>query len=139
MRVRDLMQENVRTVDLSARLDVVDKLMREEVIRHLPVLDDGKVVGLVTQRDLLRAGLTPVLAGGPVLEQEWLAELPARDVMTRTVVKAHPDADLADAVTMMVRERIGCLPVVEGERLVGMLTDTDCLRHLARLLQSGAD
>lgn len=136
MRVRDLMQDHVRTVDASARLDIVEKLMRDEVIRHLPVLDDGRLIGIVTQRDLLRAGLSPVLSGGPTLEEQWLAEVPARNVMTREVLHAHPDADLADAVALMVRERIGCLPVVEDGRLVGMLSESDCMRHLSRLLRS---
>jgi CBS domain-containing protein len=138
MRVRDLMQADVRTVDVSTRLDVVERLMREEVIRHVPVLDGGKIAGMITQRDMLRAGLAPALSAGPVLEQEWLAETRAHAVMTRHVIHAHPEADLADAVALMVRERVGCLPVVDDGRIVGMLTDTDCLRYLSRLLQSGA-
>lgn len=137
MLVRDLMQANVRTVDVSTRLDVVERLMREEVIRHVPVLDGGKLAGLITQRDMLRAGLSPALSAGPVLEQEWLAETYARSVMTRHVIHAHPEAPLAEAVALMVRERVGCLPVVENDRIVGMLTETDCLRYLSRLLQSG--
>lgn len=112
--------------------------MREEVIRHVPVLDGGKLAGMITQRDMLRAGLAPALAAGPVLEQEWLAETYARDVMTRHVIHAHPEAQLADAVALMVRERVGCLPVVENDRIAGMLTETDCLRYLSRLLRSGA-
>ena len=136
MRVCDLMQTEVRTVDATARLDVVEKLMREEVIRHLPVLEKGRVVGMVTQRDLLRAGLSPVLRAGPATEQQWLAEVPVHKIMTSPVVHAHPEADLAHAVAMMVRERIGCLPVVEDDRLVGMLSETDCLRYLSSLLQA---
>lgn len=130
------MQTGVRSVDATARLDVVGRLMREKVIRHVPVLEDGTLVGIVTQRDLLRVGLSPVLGAGAALEREWLAEVHARQVMTPSVVHAHPDADLADAVSLMLHERIGCLPVVEDDRLVGILTETDCLRHLSRLLES---
>ena len=57
-----------------------------------------------------------------------------RDRMTTEVVTAHPDADLGSAVEMMLQQRIGCLPVVENDRLVGLLGETDCLRQLARLL-----
>jgi CBS domain-containing protein len=137
MRVCDLMQTEVRTVDASTRLDVVEKLMREEVIRHLPVVDGGRVVGMVTQRDLLRSGLSPILRAGPATEQQWLAETRVDQIMTKPVLHAHPEADLAHAVALMVRERIGCLPVIEDERLVGMLSETDCLRYLSRLLQEG--
>ena len=54
--------------------------------------------------------------------------------MSREVFTSHPDADLATAVEMMVRERIGCLPVIENETLIGLLSETDCLRYLAHLL-----
>lgn len=130
------MQTAVRSVDASTRLDVVERLMREEVLRHVPVLEDGRLVGIVTQRDLLRAGVAPALVAGRVTEGGGITEVPVRKVMTPDVVHAHPEAELADAVVLMVRERIGCLPVVADARLVGMLTVTDCLRHLARLLRS---
>ena len=55
-------------------------------------------------------------------------------MMTTEVVTAHPDADLGSAVEMMLQQRIGCLPVVENDRLVGLLGETDCLLQLARLL-----
>lgn len=131
------MQLDVRTVDEAAHLDVADELMREEVIRHLPVLSGGKLVGMITQRDLLRAGLSSALRASPEMEQEWFAELPVRSIMTRRVLHAHPDADLGSALALMLRERVGCLPVVEDDRVIGLLSETDCLRHLAEALRSG--
>jgi CBS domain-containing protein len=135
MRVCDLMQKDVRTIDESAHLDVADELMREEVVRHLPVVAHGALVGIVTQRDLFRAGISSAIGFAPSAEQEWLGRVAVREVMTREVRSAHPRTDLRHAVEMMLRERIGCLPVVEDGRLVGLLTESDCLRHLAELLR----
>jgi CBS domain-containing protein len=137
MRVRDLMQSNVRTVRESDHLDVAEELMREEVIRHIPVVSGDRLVGIVTQRDLFRAGLSSALRFSPSTEQEWLANVSVKSIMTRRVLHAHPDADLASALKLMLRERVGCLPVVEDGRLVGMLSETDCLRYLADAMQAG--
>jgi CBS domain-containing protein len=134
MRIRELMQRDVVTVDAAAHLDVAEELMRMDRIRHLPVVSDGRLVGLVSQRDLFRAALSSALARSPEDEQRWLARIPVTQAMTREVLFAHPDADVGHAVEMMLRERVGCLPVVEEGRLVGLLSETDCLRHLAELL-----
>lgn len=134
MRIRELMQTDVVTVDEEAHLDVAEELMRMDRIRHLPVVAGDRVVGLVSQRDLFRAALSSAVARSPEDEQRWLARIPVRQSMTREVLSAHPDADVGHAVEMMLRERVGCLPVVEDGRLVGLLSETDCLRHLARLL-----
>lgn len=134
MRIRDLMQKDVVTVDAAAHLDVAEELMRMDRIRHLPVVSDGRLVGLVSQRDLFRAALSSAIAHSPQDEQTWLARIPVRHAMTREVLSAHPDADVRHAVEMMLRERVGCLPVVEEGRLVGLLSETDCLRCLAELL-----
>lgn len=134
MRIRDLMQKDVVTVDAAAHLDVAEELMRMDRIRHLPVVSDGRLVGLVSQRDLFRAALSSAIARSPQDEQRWLARIPVRQAMTREVLSAHPDADVGHAVEMMLRERVGCLPVVEEGRLVGLLSETDCLRRLAELL-----
>lgn len=134
-RVRDVMQVEVFTVDASSHLDVVEKLMREEVIRHLPVVSNGTLVGLLTQRDLFRASSSSLLGLEPGVEEARLARVPVRDVMATQVLTAHPDTSLGNAAELMVRERVGCLPVVEDGRLVGLLSETDCLRHLADLLR----
>jgi CBS domain-containing membrane protein len=136
MRVRDLMQPHVVTLDESARLELAEGLMQMDRIRHLPVLADDRLTGIVSQRDLFRFGLSATLASEPGSETERQRGVALRDVMTREVFTAHPDADLASAIEMMLMQRIGCLPVVEDGRLVGMLSETDCLRHLAALLRS---
>lgn len=125
------MQQPVVTIDESAEIDVAGGLMRMDRIRHLPVVSGTRLVGLVSQRDLFRAGIESAVGGSEAARVEGVR---LRDVMNREVVTAHPDADLAVAVEMMLQQRIGCLPVVEEGRLVGLLSETDCLRHLATLL-----
>lgn len=134
MKVRDVMQPEVVTIDEGAAIDLADGLMRMDRIRHLPVVGDGRVVGILSQRDLFRAGVA-LLAGGAGGEDEARpARLRVGDVMTREVFTAHPDADLGAAVEMMLQQRVGCLPVVLDDRLIGLLAETDVLRALARLL-----
>ena len=133
MQVRDLMQRDVVTLEDTAEIDVADGLMRMDRIRHLPVLSHGRLVGIVSQRDLFRAGVEAAIGrGGDATAVP--RHLRLRDMMTTEVVTAHPDADLGSAVEMMLQRRIGCLPVVENDRLVGLLGETDCLLQLARLL-----
>ncbi len=134
MLVRDLMQTEVVTLDAKDHLDLADSLMRLGRIRHMPVLSDGKLVGILSQRDLFRAGISTVLHLRPSAEREWLAKIPVREVMTSPVITARPDMSVREAVQLMLDHKIGCLPVVEKGELVGLLSETDCLRYLARLL-----
>jgi CBS domain-containing protein len=135
IKVRDLMQVEVVALDASERLDTAERLMRTESIRHLPVLSAGRLVGILSQRDLYRAATSSLLGLQPGTEEDWLAKIPVGETMSTQVFTAHPDASLGSAAEMMVRERIGCLPVVEDDRLVGLLSETDCLRFLADLLR----
>jgi len=134
MLVRDLMQTEVVTLDAKDHLDLADSLMRLGRIRHMPVLSGGKLVGILSQRDLFRAGISAVLRLRPSAEREWLAKIPVREVMTSPVITARPDMSVREAVQLMLDHKIGCLPVVEKGELVGLLSETDCLRYLARLL-----
>lgn len=134
MYVSDLMQREVVTLEAADSLDLAEDIMRLGRIRHMPVVAEGRLVGILSQRDLFRAAVSSVLKLQRSAEREWLAKIPVRDVMTAEVVTIGPGAPLADAVQLMLERRIGCLPVVEDGRLVGLLSESDCLRHLARLL-----
>ena len=134
MYVRDLMQIEVVTLGAEDSLGLADDIMRLGRIRHMPVTDGGRVVGILSQRDLFRAAISSVLQFRPSAEREWLAQIRVREVMTKPAVTIVPSAPIGAAVTEMLEKRIGCLPVVEEGKLVGLLSETDCLRHLARLL-----
>jgi CBS domain-containing protein len=134
MLVRDLMQADVATLKLSDSLGLAEDIMELGRIRHLPVLSGSVVVGVVSQRDLYRAAVSSMLAMSRSAEREWLAKIPVHSVMSQDVHTIEPDASVHRAVEMMLARRIGCLPVVEHGKLVGLLSETDCLRYLGRVL-----
>lgn len=135
MTVDDLMQQEVVTLDAGDNLSLADDVMRLGRIRHLPVLEQGLLVGILSQRDLFRAAVSSVLQLAHASEREWLARIPVRAVMTPNVVSVPPGTSVRRAVDIMLDRRIGCLPVAERGRLRGLLSETDCLRHLAHLLR----
>jgi CBS domain-containing protein len=134
MRVRDLMQHDVVTLKASDTLDLAGDIMRLGRIRHLPVMDGDAVVGVLTERDLFRAALSSMLQLGRSAEQEFLAKVPVRAAMTPGVFTIGPDASMRTAVRLMLEQKIGCLPVVEDGKLVGLVGETDCLRWLEHVL-----
>ncbi len=138
MRVKDLMQTDVVTLDAADSLDLANDVMQLGRIRHMPVVTKGRLVGIVSQRDLFRAACSSVLHFRPAAEREWLAKISLHEVMTRPVFTVGPDAVLQEAVTIMIDKRIGCVPVVEGHTLIGLLSESDCLRYLARVLELSA-
>lgn len=136
MRVHDVMQKEVVTLQLEDHLDLASDIMGLGRIRHMPVLDGDKVVGIVSQRDLLRAGLSSVLEFRPAVEREWLAKISVREVMVGALKTIAPTEPLRKAVDMMLRLKIGCLPVVDEGKLVGLLSESDLLLHLEGMMDS---
>ena len=134
MRIRDLMQRDVATLRITDSLGLADDIMELGRIRHLPVVSAGVVVGIVSQRDLYRAAVSSMLQMPRSEEREWLGKIPVVNVMSANVVTVAPDASVHMAVELMLSNRIGCLPVVEHGKLVGLVSETDCLRYLARVL-----
>jgi len=135
MRVKDLMEHDVLTLDASDSLDLASDLMNLGRIRHMPIVSGGRLVGILSQRDLFRAAMSSALHFRPSAEREWLGKISIREVMTRHVFSVAPDTPLRDAVAVMINKRIGCVPVVAGGAIVGLLSESDCMRHLERLLE----
>ena len=127
LSVRDVMSQNPKTLGRNDQLSLADDVMRAERIRHLPVLDeDGKLCGIVSQRDMFRGALAQALGYGTAAQGKVLAMLRVKEVMTTEVITIPPDAALAEAARTMLERKIGCLPVVDGgRRLVGILTESD--------------
>lgn len=125
-RVRDQMSSEVTTLHHNDALVIADDVMRLGRIRHLPVLDDDeRLVGIVSQRDLFRGALARALGYGTHAQQKLLGQLVVKEVMTNDPVTIAPDAPLSEAAAAMVQHKIGCLVVMEGEKLVGLLTEGD--------------
>ena len=127
--VEELMSVKVATLGQGDTLDIADGIMCMGRIRHLPVLDAGSVVGVVSQRDLFRAALGAALAFGIRRPQELMRSLQIRDVMSAPAVTIEPGAPVQEAARTMAEKKIGCLPVVGDGRLVGILTESDVLRY----------
>ena len=128
-RVCDAMTVPVTTAGRNDRLSSVDDLMTANCIRHVPILDeDGELCGIVSHRDLFRGALAKALGYGDAAQRKLLDTLVAKEVMTSAVVTTTPDARLADAAKLMLARKIGCLPVVEGTKLAGILSESDFVK-----------
>jgi acetoin utilization protein AcuB len=123
LSIRDVMSTDPVTVAAGATARQAYEIMRDRRIRHLPVVESGRLVGILSDRDLRPILLSPGLAGATV------AELMSEEPATVT-----PEASVEDAASLLVVRKIGCLPVVEDGRLVGIVTETDLLAVLVELL-----
>jgi len=141
MKVKDVMTREPITVDPEAPLGTAMEVMRRKRIRHLPVVDDaGRLVGIITDRDLRQATFAPALAEHLSLQAQrrlrglgqTLEDLRVKHAMTWVVVTTEPEAPIARAAVVMFERRIGSLPVVEDGKLVGILTERDLLLALAK-------
>jgi len=137
IRVKEIMQPEVVTLSANDTLDLVDTIMRLGRIRHMPVVSGKHVVGIVSQRDLFLAGVSSALHFREKAEREWLAKIRVGEVMAQPVYTIGPEDPVRDAVARMLAQRIGCLPVVDGGELVGLLSESDCLRLLGQFLKDG--
>jgi acetoin utilization protein AcuB len=128
--VKDSMTREV--VVLSPEMTAADALAvcRERRIRHLPVLEAGRLVGLVSDRDLRSAA--PAL--GDPGRTAALGKIRVSEVMTREVVSVRPDDPIEEAANAMRERKIGCLPVVEDDALVGIITSSDVMEALVQLM-----
>lgn len=134
-RVRDLMSSDVKTIDRNDHLSLADDVMRMERIRHLVVVDadaPGRVVGVLSQRDLFFGSLARAIGYGSTGARKVLESMPVKDVMASEPITIASGATLAEAAKKMLEHRIGCLPVVDGDRLVGIVTESDFVRRCAR-------
>lgn len=139
MSVRDRMSRRVTTVRPEAHLSEAAKLMRARKIRHLPVVDRaGRLVGMVTARDLRQVLFAPIVQDERADVQALLEALSVRDVMTRGVLSVRAATSIRDAARLMHERKLGALPVVERDRLVGILTESDVLRVFQELLGPAA-
>ncbi|MFO0570242.1 MAG: CBS domain-containing protein [Polyangiaceae bacterium] len=135
--VRDIMTREVVTLFEEDNLLGVEEGMQHFRFRHLPVVDDGKLVGLITHRDLLRVAASVAEPGGPQRTQSIKERLFARDVMSRELVTVREDTPIADAGLLMWNSKLGCLPVVtDAGALVGIVTEADFVKLALKLLES---
>jgi acetoin utilization protein AcuB len=126
MLVRDIMRSPAVTIPPGTRLQDAYRIMRDKAIRHLPVLEGGRLLGVVTDRDLRLA--TSALAPSPFPPESVVSA-----VMSKNPLTADPSDPVEDAARTMRERKIGCLPVVDGENVIGIVTGLDLLDALIRM------
>jgi CBS domain-containing protein len=135
--VKDWMARPAVTIGAGATCREAIDLMKSRQIRHLPVVDRERLVGIVTDRDLRQMVFDPAIQERLSQDVAVLDTRPVREAMTWAVLSVAPDTDLRQAARLMHEQKIGALPVVEGDRVVGMLTERDVLRAFAALTPQG--
>jgi CBS domain-containing protein len=137
-RVRDVMSSPVVTVSPETPLPVAMALMKEHRIRHLPVLANGRLVGIVSRGDLRDCSSSAAINSDTYELNFMLSRLAVETIMTRKVFTITAEAFIVHAAELMTEKQIAGLPVIDQDgRLVGILTESDLLRLLARKLREG--
>ncbi len=131
--VRDIMQDKVVTISAGDSLSTVEDIMRLGGVRHIPVVMAGSLVGVVSERDLLRVSLSNLVAVGNDERRAFLLDVEIARVMSKPPIVIEPEASVRQAARLMAEHKIGCLPVLEDGSLVGIVTETDVLRYFAAL------
>ncbi len=139
MKVDDVYTRNAVVVGPDTSTPEARQLMAEHDVRRLPVVEDGKLVGIVTQTDLLKAAPSPATSLS-IWELNYLLDkIKVAELMTREVVTTTPDTELQTVAKIMAERKIGGMPVVEGDRVVGIITESDVFRALVKLLEGKQD
>ncbi len=134
MRIKDMMTRNPVTVDSETLILDAQRIMRENRIRRLPVVEKGKLVGIVTQHDLLQAAPSPATSLSVYELNYLLAKMKVKEIMKKNPVTVTPDTPFEEALRIGQDKRIGSFPVLEDGKLVGMTTESDIIRFLTRAL-----
>jgi acetoin utilization protein AcuB len=134
MLVGERMSHPVITIPPDLPIVDVLNLMKRERIRRTPVVKDGKLVGIVSDKDLLNASPSPATSLSVWEMNYLLSKITVRDVMTRQVMTVSEDTAIEQAARIMADNKIGGLPVMQGEKLVGIITETDLFKIFLELM-----
>ena len=134
MLVRDIMQAHPVSATLETRLPHLLRLLQRRGFRHVPVVDAGKLVGIVSDRDIKQAMISAASMTEGRERDRLLDELTAGQIMARAVVTIGPMFGVDEAARLMATRKISALPVTEEDRLVGIVTETDVLQLFVRAM-----
>jgi len=134
MRIRDIMTKNPITIDSETLVIDAQKIMKEKNIRRLPIVDKGKLVGIVTKHDLLEASPSPATSLTIHELNYLLARMKVKEVMKKNPMTLDPDTPFEEALRIGQDKKIGSFPVMEQGKLVGIVTESDSVRFLTRAL-----
>jgi acetoin utilization protein AcuB len=131
LTVNDLMTVIPNTVTPNSKLRQVIELMKSQNCRQLPVLENGKLVGIVTDRDIRLVMNSPLVLHGRWQDEEILDQVTVESCMTPNPMTVTPEMPAYRAASMLSIYKFGALPVVDGDSLVGIITVTDFLEYFA--------
>ena len=131
--VREIMMGSPVTLKPGDTLDLANDIISLGRIRHIPVVEDGKLVGLLSERDLIGAATRTIFGLKQKSKSALLKSVLIKDVMKKKVVTVMPETAIKNAAHLMREKKIGCVPVVSAGTLVGLLTTTDILRYVEGL------
>jgi acetoin utilization protein AcuB len=135
MQVKDRMTHNPVTVAEDATFENALHLMKEKKIRRLPIVSkDGHLVGIVVEKDLFSASPSAATSLSVFEVHYLLSKLKMKNLMTKRVVAVGDDCPLEEAARIMVDNKIGCLPILNGGKLVGIITETDIFKTFVEIL-----
>ncbi len=125
--VADWMSEAVLAVESFDSINIARQLMAKHRVNQLPVVEGEKVVGIVTDRDIRDAYPTSMMINRGKAIDHFADTITVEEVMSHNVLTVHPETPLLAAVALLKKQRIGSLPVVKGQKLVGIITRSDVL------------
>lgn len=131
--VRELMMGSPVTLKPEDTLDLANDITSLGRIRHIPVVKDERLVGLLSERDLIGAAAIKILGLDQKRKSALLKSVLIKDVMKTKVITVKPDTLIRNAARVMADKRVSCVPVVENGALIGLLTTTNILRYMERL------
>jgi len=131
--VREIMMGSPVTLKPDETLDLANDVISLGRIRHIPIVEDGRLVGLLSERDMMGATTTTIFGLKRKSKSALLKSVLIKDVMKKKVVTVKPDTPIKDAAHLMKEKKIGCVPVVDEGALVGLVTTTDILRYVENL------
>lgn len=135
MQVKERMRTSLLTVGPTDSVRTAWGLLREHRIRHLPVVEQGRLVGIITDRDIRLVFPSGTAGQGGQDPHDALGKISVGDIMTKRVVTVTPETSVADATRLLLKHRIGGLPVVRGDHLVGIITKTDILAAFLEMVE----
>ena len=133
MRIRDVMTKNPLTVDSETPIFEAKGIMKENNIRRLPVVDKGKLVGIITERMILEASPSPATSLSIHEVHYLISKMKVKDIMVRNPITISPDTTFKDVLLLGQEKRIGSFPVVDKGKLVGITTESDLVRFITRI------
>src|SRR3989339_1839065 len=134
MRIRDMMTRNPITVDPDTLVLDAQKIMKQNGIRRLPVVEKGKLVGIITQHDLLEASPSPATSLSIHELNYLLSKMQVKEIMKKNPLTLTPDTPFEEALKIGQEKKIGAFPVMEDGKLVGIATESDIVRFLTSAL-----